>query len=145
MNQSEQIVYIKNVAKKYAKSLQDADDIASISIEKAWKGELKNPEALKGWLYQIVKRSVYNFYRNTRPMVSIDDVPQGEYNLREFRMDFEKMTRRLKPRRKQCLQLYCMGYRWTDIAEELDISRQNARVSAMNGIETIKRWYGDSL
>jgi RNA polymerase sigma factor (sigma-70 family) len=133
--------YINTISKKYARNVQDVDDITSISCEKILKAVNNKPDARNSWLYQIVKRTAFNFYRNQKVMVNIDDAPQGECSLREFRLDFEKMTRRLTPRRKECLRLYCMGYRWTDIAEELGISRQNARTSTMGGVEELRRWY----
>lgn len=145
MTQKEQLKYVKNIAKQYAKRPQDADDIASIAIMKALKGDLKEPDALKSWLYMIVKRTTYNFYRSEKPMVTVEDVHLGECTIREYRMDFEKMTRRLQPRRKQCLRLYCQGYKWIDIADELGITRQNARTNAMLGVKTLQRWYGDKL
>ena len=53
-----------------------AEDILSDTFVKAWQkiNQINAPEALSGWLYQIARNNIIDYYRIKKETISLDDV-----------------------------------------------------------------------
>lgn len=53
-----------------------AEDVLSDTFVKAWQkiSQVNSPEALSGWLYQIAKNNIIDYYRIKKDFIPLDDV-----------------------------------------------------------------------
>jgi len=73
---------------RFARSLgagpEDAEDAVQDAYVRAWRalGRFDEAKSVTPWLYQIVKRSLFNLYRkNRREVMSLDDSNDADYAL----------------------------------------------------------------
>ena len=57
-------------------SKETAEDVLSDSFVKAWQkiNQINSPEALSGWLYQIARNNIIDYYRIRKETISLDEV-----------------------------------------------------------------------
>ena len=55
-----------------------AEDILSDTFVKAWQKihQINSPEALSGWLYQIAKNNIIDYYRLKKETVALEEVEE---------------------------------------------------------------------
>lgn len=55
-----------------------AEDVLSDSFVKAWQkiNQINSPEALSGWLYQIARNNIIDYYRLKKELVPLDEVEE---------------------------------------------------------------------
>src|SRR6186997_2352002 len=55
-----------------------AEDVLADTFVKAWQklNQVHSPEALSGWLYQIAKNNIIDYYRIKKDFVPLDDVAE---------------------------------------------------------------------
>src|SRR3989344_2286637 len=55
-----------------------AEDILSDTFVKAWQkiNQINSPAALSGWLYQIAKNNIIDYYRIKKETIALDDVSE---------------------------------------------------------------------
>ena len=128
---------LKSVAFNLTKSSADAEDLLQETYFKAIKGLSKFNEGsnLKAWLITIMRNTFINNYRKTKreratiykPGEITDDLLHinetlPEPGVRILLNDTLKMAMAtLKPEFKYIFQLYYEGYKYQEIAEQLDL------------------------
>ena len=55
-----------------------AEDVLSDTFVKSWQkiNQINSPEALSGWLYQIARNNIIDYYRLKKETISLDDVSE---------------------------------------------------------------------
>ena len=127
-----------------------AKDLMQITFLKAFKNlkKLKNREIFKSWLYTIAKNTVYDFYKKNKNDVSIDDVDYrlGKTNRdnllnEELKKDIKKAINKLSKNQKEVINLRIFNEsKFKEIAEKLNISENNAKVTYHNAIKKLKKY-----
>lgn len=108
-----------------------ADDLVQEAMVKALRkaNQLKNTDAVKGWLSKILANCWYDHLRKTREMVDIDNIPYEEYayetdtNERQDIVDrVRAMIAQLPVGQRQVITLVDLaGFSYAEISEILGI------------------------
>lgn len=108
-----------------------ADDLVQETMVKALRkaNQLKNIDAVKGWLSKILANCWYDYLRRTREMVDIDNLPYEDYpyetdtNDRQDIVDrVRAMIARLPVGQRQVITLVDLaGFSYAEISEILEI------------------------
>lgn len=99
-------------ARQYARSCEDAEDLAQEALIRAWRhrSSLANPDAFSAWLRQIVRNEAARAHRRGRLLtvslekVSLPDV-DDQSEVVAARADLERVLIKLNPREKRLVQL----------------------------------------
>jgi len=108
-----------------------ADDLVQEAMVKALRkaNQLKNTDAVKGWLSKILANCWYDHLRKTREMVNIDNIPYEDYayetdtNERQDIVDrVRAMIEQLPVGQRQVITLVDLaGFSYAEISEILGI------------------------
>ena len=131
-----QNVFLKQLALKLTKQLDDAEDLIQDTYFKALKNQDKYEQGtnLKGWLYTIMKNTFINNYRKKKVQNTFVDetdngyfIDQGINNRVDHadkNVDQEYIMRQIESIEKNYVEAFMMhynGYKYEEIAEILDI------------------------
>ncbi len=127
------------VCLRYAKNRYDADDIFQQGFYLVYKNinQLKNNDALSGWIKRIFVNSAIEFNRKINQMIVIDD---SEMPLKESIVDVNqalsnlgvdeltKLIQQLPKESRKVFNLYMIdGLSHKEIAEKLNISESTSK------------------
>ncbi len=125
------------VARRYAKSLDEAEDILQESFIKVFKNieKYRGDSKLGYWMKRIVINTALNHQRSKLylfPMVDVQDIPLGtdtDFTLREHKLnDLMKLIGELPDGCRVIFNLYAIeGYNHREIAELLEISEGTSK------------------
>lgn len=128
--------FLKQLAMKLTKRVDDADDLIQETFYKAIKNQDKYRTGtnLKGWLYTIMKNTFINNYRKMKNRNTfVDDTEEGYFiNTPELDksvttdslVDHEYIMKQIESIDQNYLEAFMMhynGYKYEEIAEILDI------------------------
>lgn len=144
---------------QYASSEEDAQDILQEGFIKVFGklDQVKNPEALPGWIRRIMINTALERYRNQVTHQSVDDLKGGgpeelpDLILAELTCEeLVALIQELSPRYRLVFNLYAVeGYSHQEISEALGISvgTSKSNLSRARAIlqEKIKRIYGSAI
>ncbi|MCB9251242.1 MAG: RNA polymerase sigma factor [Flavobacteriales bacterium] len=127
---------LKNYALTLTRNIEDANDLVQETMLKAfsYRNKFAVGTNLKGWLYIIMKNSFINNYRKlSRRKIVIDTSDNGflldnasevAYNAGErafLKSDIDQAIRELPDDLRITFSMNMEGYKYHEIAEELDI------------------------
>jgi RNA polymerase sigma-70 factor (ECF subfamily) len=108
-----------------------ADDLVQDAMLKALKNarQLKNPEAIKGWLSKILANCWYDYLRRTRETVDLDNLPYEEISSEGDEHEQQDIVSRVRAMiatlpvgQRQVITLVDLaGFSYIEIAGILDI------------------------
>jgi RNA polymerase sigma-70 factor (ECF subfamily) len=144
---------------QYASSEEDAQDILQEGFIKVFGklDQVKNPEALPGWIRRIMINTALERYRNKVTHQSVDDLKGGgpeelpDRILAELTCEeLVALIQELSPRYRLVFNLYAVeGYSHQEISEALGISvgTSKSNLSRARAIlqEKIKKIYGSAI
>jgi len=122
--------------------------------------ELRDPHALEGWLYQIARNVITDFYRRQRPTAELSDTlraPADESEAENLRQCLHDYVRGVvetlpEPHREALLLTTYGGLTQAEAAERLGLSLtaaksrvQRARAEVRKAMERCCRWKFDRL
>lgn len=128
--------FLKQLALKLTKQMDDADDLIQETFYKAIKNREKYRAGtnLKGWLYTIMKNTFINNYRKKKNRNTFIDDTDNRYFLNSGEsaktvdtdsiVDHQYVMRQIESIEKNYLEAFMMhynGYKYEEIAEILDI------------------------
>ncbi|KAB2814466.1 RNA polymerase sigma factor [Phaeocystidibacter luteus] len=128
--------FLKQLALKLTKRLDDAEDLIQETFYKAIKNQDKyrNGTNLKGWLYTIMKNTFINNYRKKKNQNTFVDETDNSYFINstvstkdvntDSLVDHEFVMRQIESIEKNYLEAFMMhynGYKYEEISEILDI------------------------
>lgn len=128
--------FLKQLALKLTKQMDDADDLIQETFYKAIKNQDKYRTGtnLKGWLYTIMKNTFINNYRKKKNQNTFVDDTDNRYFINsgdnaktvetDTLVDQEYIMRQIESIDKNYLEAFMMhynGYKYEEIAEILDI------------------------
>ena len=127
-----------------------AKDLLHLTFLKAFKNlkKLRNKKIFKSWLYTIAKNVVYDFYKKNKNDIPIDSV---EYKLteengdnllnEELKKDMKTAVKKLSRSQQKVIELRIYKEnKFKEIAKELNISENNAKVTYHNAIKKLKKF-----
>jgi len=124
-------------------------DLLQITFLKAFKSlhKLKNKKIFKSWLYTIARNTVYDFYKKNKYDISIDDVDykvgkeSKDFLLKqELEKDMQKAIKKLSKSQQKVINLRVFKEdKFKDIASELKISENSAKVTYHNAIKKLRK------
>lgn len=129
---------------------ESAEDLVSETFVRAWNRlkEIEKVASFNGWLYQIARNLVIDYYRARRPTASLDDLENileyernvvDEANLSIEQKLLLKMLEELPPDHRLVIKLKFLDELETDeIAEILNKSEGAIRVIQHRAIEKLK-------
>jgi RNA polymerase sigma-70 factor (ECF subfamily) len=144
---------------QYASSEEDAQDILQEGFIKVFGklDQVKNPQALPGWIRRIMINTALERYRNQVMHQSVDDLRGGggeevpDQILADLTCEeLVALIQELSPRYRMVFNLYAVeGYSHQEISEELGISvgTSKSNLSRARAIlqEKIKKIYGSAI
>jgi len=151
------------LARRYAGSHEDADDVLQESFVKIYKNieGLTNPAAFFGWARRIVVNTALDQIRRQRPDDRLDDQvadsgissaleggyepPDRGVERREFFTRVERALRTLPPKQREVVTLHDVdGVPTEEIAERLGCPRATVRSNLFYGREKLRAILGGS-
>lgn len=135
------------ICRRYAKTVAEADDIFQDAFVKIFNsiGDLKDPDAVDGWVKVTVVRTAINYYHRTTREQELHDSLDGmdiqlesddyaklmdQMNVR----DLLEMINELPDKYRTVINLHLIdGYTHTEIGEMLSISDATSRSQFMRG------------
>ena len=150
------------LANQYAKDLyryaywlcsdrQVAEDLVQETLLRAWKSlhKVKEPKAVKGWLFTIVRRE--NARRFERRQLAYSDVPTEELGARQQTYDtsteafvLRRAIEALPAEYREPLLLQVLhGYSQKEIAQQLGISAAGAGTRLFRARQKLRKVLGD--
>lgn len=135
------------ICRRYAKTVAEADDIFQDAFVKIFNsiGDLKEPDAVDGWVKVTVVRTAINYYHRTTREQELHDSLDGmdiqlesddyaklmdQMNVR----DLLEMINELPDKYRTVINLHLIdGYTHTEIGEMLSISDATSRSQFMRG------------
>lgn len=135
------------ICRRYARTVAEADDIFQDAFVKIFNniGDLKEPEAVDGWVKVTVIRTAINYYNRTTRQEELHSTIEGmEWQIESddyVRMidqmnvkDLVKVINELPDKYRTVINMHLIdGYTHTDIGEMLGISDATARSQFMRG------------
>ncbi len=127
---------LNNYALQLTKNSEDANDLVQETLLKALKYQSKFKEGtnLKGWLYTIMRNSFINNYRrimrrntfidttdNTYFLDSANHTTENKGETKFLAEDIQEAIKTLPQDLRTTFELNMEGYKYHEIAEELDI------------------------
>ena len=128
--------FLKQLALKLTKQLDDAEDLMQDTYYKALKNQDKYEQGtnLKGWLYTIMRNTFINNYRKKKVQNTFVDETENNYFIdqginnrvdhADRNVDQEYIMRQIDTIEKNYVEAFMMhynGYKYEEIAEILDI------------------------
>ena len=134
---------------------EEAKDLTSQVFVRCWTyvrdGKLKDSndyKSLKSFLYKIARNSVIDYYRQNKAEASIDDMEDVEDKKQEvasqaeIKIDFELIKDKLNKLKSEYRGIIVMRYinqlSIAEIAEVLNKSKSNVRVTIFRALEALK-------
>jgi RNA polymerase sigma-70 factor (ECF subfamily) len=135
------------ICRRYARTVAEADDIFQDAFVKIFNsiGDLKDPDAVDGWVKVTVVRTAINYYHRTTREQELHDSLDGmdiqlesddyaklmdQMNVR----DLLEMINALPDKYRTVINLHLIdGYTHTEIGEMLSISDATSRSQFMRG------------
>ena len=124
-------------------------DLLQITFLKAFKNlkKLKNKKIFKSWLYTIARNTVYDYYKKNKNDVMIDDIdyklgerPKDFVLNQELKKDMGKAIKKLSPSQQKVIDLRIFKEdKFKDIALELNITENTAKVTYHNAIKKLRK------
>jgi RNA polymerase sigma-70 factor (ECF subfamily) len=135
------------ICRRYAKTVAEADDIFQDAFVKIFNsiGDLKDPDAVDGWVKVTVVRTAINYYHRTTREQELHDSLDGmeiqlesdDYAKLMDQMnvhDLLEMINALPDKYRTVINLHLIdGYTHTEIGEMLSISDATSRSQFMRG------------
>lgn len=135
------------ICRRYAKTVAEADDIFQDAFVKIFNsiGDLKEPDAVDGWVKVTVVRTAINYYHRTTREQELHDSLDGmdiqlesdDYAKLMDQMnvhDLLEMINALPDKYRTVINLHLIdGYTHTEIGEMLSISDATSRSQFMRG------------
>ncbi len=125
-------------------------DLLQITFLKAFKNlkKLKNRKIFKSWLYTIARNVVFDFYKKNKNDITIDEI---DYKLgsnskdvvlaQELKKDMNNAIAKLSNSQQNVVNLRIFKEsKFKEIAEELSISENSAKVTYHNAIKKLKKY-----
>lgn len=128
---------LRAYALQLTKDNDEANDLVQETFLKAlkYKNKFKQGTNIKGWLYTIMRNSFINNYRRLTKRRSFMDTQEEQYimdnhteytavndaSLKFIREDIDAAVKALPADLKQTFEMNALGYKYHEIAEELDI------------------------
>lgn len=153
---------LRHFALQLTRNEEDANDLVQETMLKAFTYREKFMEGtnLKGWLYTIMKNSFINNYRRITKRNTFIDTTDNSYfldspnnttennaELKFLRTDLERAINTLTEDLKTTFQLNMLGYKYHEIAEELNIPIGTVKTRifvAKRKLRDQLKTYGDS-
>ncbi|MBL4592473.1 MAG: sigma-70 family RNA polymerase sigma factor [Flavobacteriales bacterium] len=136
---------------RYAKNRDDADDIFQQGFYLVYKNidQLKNNDALSGWIKRIFVNSAIEFNRKINQMIVVED---NEMNLQDSLIDVnqalsnlavDELTKLIQQLPKGCRKVFNLymieGLSHKEIAEKLNISESTSKSQLYEARNTLKK------
>lgn len=135
--------YIKGVAAKFSRYDDDIEDIAQISAMKCFKGIFNGDSKRSTFIYTVVKRTAFNYYRSKRKTYDISIAPEPSYTTSyEDKVCFESLVNKidaLPKKQKECFYLRFEGHKFKDIGKKLGLTRETAAYRYKTAVESLKK------
>ena len=127
-----------------------AEDLTSLTFEKAWRNRSRYRQDLAGfstWLFTIARRVAQDYYRKPHQDVPLDEIPEPSYrknveDLIEQQADFARLSvllARLADRDRELVALkYGAGLTNRAIARLSGLSESNVGVILYRALQTLR-------
>ncbi len=127
---------LQNFAMKFTKNIEDADDLVQDTLLKAirYAGMYQEGTNLRGWLFTIMRNTFINNFRKQAKKNALIETSEdlssfqlrssaeGNQGENKFMMeDIQRAMARLQPEHATPFVKYFEGYKYHEIAEELNI------------------------
>ncbi|MCR5092945.1 MAG: sigma-70 family RNA polymerase sigma factor [Lachnospiraceae bacterium] len=141
--------------RKHVNSQEDAEDLTATAFTLAWKSRDSYDETrcpIRAWLYIIAGNLLKNYYRDSKPRVSIDDEQFPEEMLASSQMESAQALTEMRQILADALHVlddrektviinkYFRDVKNSAIASFLGISEGNVRVIASRALDKMQRY-----
>jgi RNA polymerase sigma-70 factor, ECF subfamily len=151
---AEQLPRVLNFFRYRCSNPADAEDLTSITFEKAWRGRdryRRDKGAFSTWLFTIARNAAVDHYRARPPVVPLDEAvavaagsatPEDESALRSDAARLTKLLPTLTDRDRELIALkYGAEMTNRDIARATGLSESNVGTILYRAVQTLReRW-----
>ena len=151
---TEQLPRVFNFFRYRCGNVADAEDLTSITFEKAWRGRdryRRDKGAFSTWLFTIARNAAVDHYRSRTPAVPLDEAalvatagasPEDETALRSDAARLSGLLRTLSDRDRDLIALkYGAEMSNRDIAAATGLSESNVGTILYRAVQTLReRW-----
>jgi RNA polymerase sigma-70 factor (ECF subfamily) len=151
---AEQLPRVLNFFRYRCGNLADAEDLTSITFEKAWRGRdryRRDKGAFSTWLFTIARNAAVDHYRARTPVVPLDEAvgvaagcatPEAESALRSDAARLTALLSTLTDRDRELIALkYGAEMTNRDIARATGLSESNVGTLLYRAVQTLReRW-----
>ncbi len=141
---------LMGICRRYAKNTAEAEDILQESFIKIFRNvaEIRNPEAINGWLKKIVTNTALNYYRSKlsyQQITEYEEVSQSNDDYLQLLShlsndEIVRLINQLPDGYRMVFNLYIIdGYDHAEIAQMLGISENTSRSQLYKARETLKK------
>lgn len=153
---TEQLPRVFNFFRYRCVNLSDAEDLTSITFEKAWRGRdryRRDKGAFSTWLFTIARNAAVDHYRARPPAVPLDEAalvaaagatPEDAVTLRSDAARLAVVLHTLSDRERDLIALkYGAGMSNRDIASATGLSESNVGTILHRAVQALReRWQG---
>jgi RNA polymerase sigma-70 factor (ECF subfamily) len=151
---AEQLPRVFNFFRYRCANLSDAEDLTSITFEKAWRGRdryRRDKGAFSTWLFTIARNAAVDHYRARMPAVPLDEAalvaaagatPEDQSALRSDAARLAVVLQTLSDRDRELVALkYGAGMTNRDIASATGLSESNVGTILHRAVQALReRW-----
>jgi RNA polymerase sigma-70 factor (ECF subfamily) len=151
---AEQLPRVFNFFRYRCGSVADAEDLTSITFEKAWRGRdryRRDKGAFSTWLFTIARNAAVDHYRARAPVVSLDEAamvaaaaatPEDQTSLRSDAAHLAVLLQTLSDRDRDLIALkYGAEMSNRDIASATGLSESNVGTILHRAVQALReRW-----
>ena len=151
---AEQLPRVFNFFRYRCANLADAEDLTSITFEKAWRGRdryRRDKGAFSTWLFTIARNAAVDHYRARAPVVSLDEAamvaaaaatPEDQTSLRSDAAHLAVLLQTLSDRDRDLIALkYGAEMSNRDIASATGLSESNVGTILHRAVQALReRW-----
>jgi len=151
---AEQLPRVHNFFRYRCGNVADAEDLTSITFEKAWRGRAryrKDKGAFSTWLFTIARNAAVDHYRARAPVVTLDEAamvasaaatPEDHTALRSDASRLAVVLRTLSDRDRDLISLkYGAEMSNRDIAAATGLSESNVGTILHRAVQALReRW-----